>query len=169
MSNLIVVSFEDQNTAFDVRAALAKMQSAYLIEMEDVVVVTKNENDKIQLHQATNLTANGAITGGFWGTLIGMLFFNPLIGAAVGASAGALSGALSDIGINDKFMKDMGENLTTNTSAIFVLVRKSTPDKVLDGLKQFKGTVLQTSLTKDNEEELQKILSGESNKEPEMA
>jgi len=162
MTNLVVVSFDDQNTAFEVRAVLARMQREYLLEMSDVVVVTKNENDKIQLHQATNLTASGAVYGGFWGTLIGLLFFNPLIGAAVGAGAGALSGALSDIGINDNFMKDIGKTLTTNTSAIFVLVRKSTPDKVLDGLKQFKGKVIQTSLTKDSEEELQKVLSGET-------
>lgn len=72
-----------------------------------------------------------------------MLFFNPLLGAAVGASAGALSGALSDIGINDDFMKEIGKTLTSNTSAIFVLVRNSTPDKVLDGLKQFSGKVQQ--------------------------
>jgi len=113
MTNLVVVSFEDQNTAFEVRAALARMQREYLLEMSDVVVVTKNENDKIQLHQAVNLTASGAVYGGFWGTLIGLLFMNPLIGAAVGAGAGALSGALSDIGINDNFMKDIGKTLTT--------------------------------------------------------
>ncbi len=168
MTNLVVIGFEDQNTAFEMRATLAKMQSEYLIEMSDVVVVTKNENDKIQLHQATNLTANGAITGGFWGTLIGMLFFNPLLGAAVGAGAGALSGALTDIGINDKFMKEIGTTLCANTSALFVLVRKSTPDKVLEGLKQYKGKIIQTSLTRDNEEELQKILSGEANKAAEV-
>ena len=96
--------------------------------------------------------------GSFWGMLIGFLFLNPLAGAAVGAGAGALSGKFADIGINDAFMKDLAETFTPGTSALFVLVRKSTPDKVLDGLKGFKGKVLQTSLTKDKEEELRKVL-----------
>ena len=90
--------------------------------------------------------------------LIGFLFLNPLAGAAVGAGAGALSGKLADIGINDQFMKDLAETFKPGTSALFVLVRKATPDKVLEGLKKFKGTVIQTSLTKDKEEELQKVL-----------
>jgi uncharacterized membrane protein len=160
MSNLVVIGFDDETTAFEMRAELAKMQKEYLIEMEDVVVVTKDENDKVKLHQAVNLTASGAVGGTFWGMLIGFLFLNPLAGAAVGAGAGALSGKLADIGINDQFMKDLAETFKPNTSALFVLVRKATPDKVLEGLKKFKGTVIQTSLTKDKEEELQKVLEG---------
>jgi len=158
MSNLVVIGFDDETTAFEMRAELAKMQKEYLIEMEDVVVVTKDENDKVQLHQAMNLTAAGAVGGSFWGLLIGMIFLNPLVGAAVGAGAGAISGKLYDIGVDDKFMKDLGESFKPGTSALFVLVRKATPDKVLDGLKGFKGRILQTSLTKDKEEELRKVL-----------
>ena len=90
--------------------------------------------------------------------LIGMIFLNPLIGAAVGAGAGAISGKLSDIGISDTFMKELGESLTSGSSALFVLVRKATPDKVLEGLKGFKGKIIQTSLTKDDEDELRKVL-----------
>jgi uncharacterized membrane protein len=160
MSNLIVIGFNNEIDAFEMRAALARMQAQYLIEMEDAVVVTRDAKGKAQLHQSMNLTAAGALSGAFWGTLIGMLFLNPLLGAAVGAGSGALSGKLADIGINDQFMKDLGATLTPGTSALFVLVRKSTPDKVLEGLKAFagKGRVLQTSLTKDKEEELRKFI-----------
>ncbi len=158
MSNLVVVGFDDESTAFAMRDELVKMQKEYLIEMEDVVVVTKDQKNKVKLHQTLNLTASGAVGGSFWGMLIGFLFLNPLAGAAIGAGAGALSGKLSDIGINDKFMKGLGETFTPGTSALFVLVRKSTPDKVLDRLQGFKGKVLQTSLTKDREEELRKVL-----------
>jgi len=160
MSNLVVVGFDDESTAFAMRNELIKMQKDYLLEMEDVVVVTKDQKNKVKLHQTLNLTASGAVGGSFWGMLIGFLFLNPLAGAAIGAGAGALSGKLSDIGINDKFMKGLGETFTPGTSALFVLVRKSTPDKVLDRLKGFKGKVLQTSLTKDREEELRKVLEG---------
>ena len=158
MSDLVVIGFDDEHTAFEMRAELVKLQKEYLIEMEDVVVVTKNDKGNAKLHQAMNLTAAGAVGGSFWGMLIGMIFLNPLVGAAVGAGAGALSGKLTDVGINDKFMQELGETLTPGTSALFVLVRKATPDKVLEGLKGFKGKVLKTSLTIDKEEELQKIL-----------
>lgn len=160
MANLVAVTFQDETTAFGLRAALGKLQKEYLIDMEDVVVVTRDDKGKVKLHQATNLTAAGAIGGSFWGLLIGMIFLNPLLGAAVGAGAGALSGRLTDLGIDDKFMKTLGEGLPNGGSALFVLVRKSTPDKVLAALEPFrgKGKVLQTSLSKENEQELRDFL-----------
>jgi uncharacterized membrane protein len=158
MSNLVVIGFDDETTAFELRAKLAKLQKEYLIEMEDVVVVTKDEKGKVKLHQAVNLTAAGAVGGGFWGMLIGLIFLNPLLGAAVGAGAGAISGKLSDIGVDDKFMKELAETFKPGSSALFVLVRKATPDKVLEQLKGFKGKVLKTSLSADREEELRKVL-----------
>ena len=158
MSDLAVIGFDNEHTAFEMRAELAKLQKEYLIDMDDVVVVTKNDKGKVKLHQAVNLTSAGAMGGTFWGMLIGMIFLNPLLGAAVGAGAGALSGKLSDIGISDKFMKELGETFQPRTSALCVLVRKATPDKVLEGLKGFKGKVLKTSLTKDKEDELREVL-----------
>ncbi len=160
MSDLVVIEFDNEAAAFDLRAELAKMQQEYLIEMDDVVVVTKNEKGKVKLHQAHNLTAAGAVTGSFWGMLIGVIFLNPLLGAAVGAGAGALSGKLQDIGISDDFMKELAGNLTNGTSALFVLVRKATGEKVIERLKQkgFKGKVLQTSLSDEAEDNLRKAL-----------
>jgi len=162
MSNLIVLGFNSEADAFEMRASLARLQTQYLIEMEDAVVVTRDVEGKVKLHQPVNLTAAGAVQGTLWGSLIGLLFLNPLLGAAIGAGSGAISGALTDIGINDQFMKDLGATLTPGTSALFVLVRKSTPDKVLDGLKPFigKAKVLRTSLTKDKEDELRQALEG---------
>jgi len=164
MSNLVVIGFNNEADAFEMRAALARLQSQYLIEMEDAVVVTRDVAGKVKLHQAVNLTTAGAMSGTVWGSLIGLLFLNPLLGAAIEAGCGALSGALTDIGINDQFMKDLGATLTPGTSALFVLVRKSTPDKVLDGLRPFigKAKVLRTSLTKDKEDELRRALEGAS-------
>ena len=160
MSELVVIEFNNEADAFEMRAELVKLQAHYLIEMEDSVVVTRDAKGKVQLHQAVNLTASGAVGGAFWGMLIGFLFLNPLLGAGIGAGAGALSGKFTDIGINDQFMKDLAATFTPGSSALFVLVRKSTPDKVLEALKPFagKGRVLQTSLTKDKEEELRKVI-----------
>jgi uncharacterized membrane protein len=155
---VVVIGFDEEHKAFEMRAELVKLQKEYLIEMDDVVVVTKDEKGKVKLHQALNLSAAGAVGGSFWGMLIGMIFLNPLLGAAVGAGAGALSDKLNDIGISDQFMKELGETLKNNTSALFVLVRKATADKVLEALKGFKGKVLKTSLVKDKEEELREVL-----------
>jgi uncharacterized membrane protein len=162
MSDLVVVSFPDEQTAFELRAKLSQLQKEYLIDMEDVVVVTKDANGKVKMHQAVSLTAMGAVGGGFWGMLIGMLFLNPLLGAAVGAGAGALSGKLSDIGVNDQFMKDLAESFTPGCAAVFVLVRKATSDKLLEELREFhgKGKVLKTSLSKDEEATLREFIEG---------
>jgi uncharacterized membrane protein len=160
MTRLIAVVFHDESTAFEMRAALAKMQSQYLVELEDAVVVTRDHKGKIKLDQAVSLTAAGAASGAFWGMLIGLLFFNPILGAAVGAGAGALSAKLTDVGVDNQMAKQLGEELTPGSSALIVLLRKVTADKVLDGLKQFagKGRVFQTSLSKDDEKSLREVL-----------
>lgn len=160
MSDLIVVSFDNETTAFEMRAELVKLQKEYLLEMEDVVVVTRSTDDKVQLHQAANLTALGAASGGFWGLLVGMLFLNPLVGVVLGAGAGALSGKFSDIGINDDFMRGLGERLKPGTAAVFILARKFNAAKVVERLGEFRarGTILQTSLSHDDEATLRAAL-----------
>lgn len=151
MSDLIAISFQEPALAFEMRAALTRMQRDFLIEMDDVVVVTKDGRGRVKLHQRVNLMAMGAMGGGFWGMLIGILFLNPLLGVALGAGAGALFGRFSDIGVDDRLMKELATGFLPGHAAIFVQVRKATWDKVLDGLREFhgKGRLLQTSLTKD--------------------
>jgi len=160
MSTLVAVVFNDEATAFEMRAALARMQRQYLLEMEDAVVVTRDPDGKTKLHQAVSLTGAGAVSGAFWGMLIGLLFLNPLLGAVLGAGAGAIAGKFRDIGLDDKMMKDIGDSLTPGSSALFVLLRKVTADKVLEGLKPFvgRGKVFQTSLNKDDEKGLREAL-----------
>lgn len=159
MSTLVVIGYENEFKAEEVRLKLRKLQKDYLIDLEDAVVAVKNEKGKVKLHQAFNLTAAGAVSGGFWGSLIGLIFLNPLLGAAVGATAGAVSGALTDVGIDDKFMKDLAASMTPGSSVLFVLVRKATPDKVLAELEGSGGKVLKTSLSHDDEAKLQAALS----------
>ena len=95
--------------------------------------------------------------------LIGMLFLNPLLGAALGAGAGAISGALTDMGIDDKFMKELAENFKPGCAAIFILVKKATPDKLMEKLTSFKGRgkILQTSLTRDEEQSLRAFIEAQ--------
>ncbi|MDD1637666.1 MAG: DUF1269 domain-containing protein [Methylococcaceae bacterium] len=161
MSILVVVGYKEPYKAEEVRLRLWKLQRDYLLDLEDAVVVVKNAEGKVTLHQPVNLTAAGAVSGGFWGALIGLIFLNPVLGLAVGASAGAVSGALTDIGIDDNFIKELGATMIPNSSSLFVLVRNSTPapDKVLEELKGTGGTILKTSLSHEDEAKLQAALN----------
>lgn len=155
MRKLIAVTYDTEFKAEEVRLQFLKMQKSYLVSLEDAVVVEKKQNGKVKLHQMYNLTASGAVGGGFWGVLIGLIFMNPLLGLVVGAVAGALS----DVGINDDFMKQLAEKLTPGTSALFVLVDSDLTDKVLDALRGTGGTVLQSSLSHEDEAKLQAALN----------
>lgn len=160
MSDLIIVAFPDEATAFAAGKALVGLQKQHLVEMEDVVVVTRDETGRVHLNQSINLTTGGAIGGGLWGTLIGLLFLNPVVGAAVGAGAGALAGKFSDIGIDDGFLRDIGKSLDKGGAAVGMLVRKITTDKVLEQLEPFreKGRVIHTSLSHEAEAKLKAFL-----------
>jgi uncharacterized membrane protein len=158
MSDLIVVGFKDEFKADEVMSELRRLQSEYLVDLEDAAIVVRNQEGKVKIKQAQELVAAGAVSGSYWGILLSVLFFNPIF-ALVGAAAGALSGALADIGIDDNFMRDLGSTIEPGTSAIFVLVRKSTPDRVLADLSKFEGKVLRTSLSKEDEAKLQAALS----------
>ena len=162
MADLVVLAFDDEHKAQEARLTLLKLQKEYLVDLEDAVVVVKNGEGKIKLHQAVPLTALGASQGSFWGLLIGLLFGVPLLGVLSGAAFGALSGKLSDYGIDDNFIKELGEKIEPNTSALFVLVKQATPDKVVPELRQFGGHVLQTSLSAEAEAELSAALEGDT-------
>jgi len=159
MSQLVVIGYDDMHKADEVRLALVKLQQEYLIDLEDAVVVVKKPDGKVKLNQPVSLPAVGAAQGTFWGLLIGVIFLSPLLGAAMGAASGALAGALSDIGINDDFMKELGETLKPGTSALFVLVKSMTPDKVLEHIQGTGGKVLKTSLSHEDEAKLQAALT----------
>ncbi len=154
MSYLVVLGFDNTETARAVLKEAGELQKQHLIDLEDAAIVIRDSDGQPKIEQAVNLTAAGAVSGGFWGLLVGALFLNPLLGAAVGAGAGALSGSLQDIGINDDTIKEIGGAIQPGASALFVLVRQATPDKVIDELKKYNPTVIQTSLSHDDEARL---------------
>src|SRR3954452_2398905 len=158
MSNLVAIAYPDRETAEQVRHALVEMQKERIVEMEDLAVVTRSPEGKVKLHQSTSLAGAGATGGALWGGLIGLLFLAPLLGAAVRAAAGGAAGAASDVGVDDTFMKELGAKLQEGGAAVIVLVRRSTPDKVLPRIREYGGHVLQTSLSADAEEDLRAAL-----------
>ncbi|MBS1994529.1 MAG: DUF1269 domain-containing protein [Cyanobacteria bacterium SZAS LIN-2] len=159
MSTLVVIAYDDMNKAQQMRHELVELEKEYLVDLEDAVVVTRDAKGKVKLHQVVSLPALGAMQGGFWGTLIGCLFFSPIFGMTLGAATGAISGALTDVGINDDFMKELGTHLQPNTSALCVLIRQMTNDKVMEHLVGTGGKVLKSNLSKEDETKLQEALN----------
>jgi uncharacterized membrane protein len=168
MSELVVIGFDNPHDADRVLTDLNRLQKEYLVDLEDAVVATRDADGKLRLKQSIDLVGTGAATGGLWGamwgSLVGLLFLNPVIGmvagAALGAGAGALSGKLADYGIDDDFIRSVGEAVQPGTSALFVLVRKVQPEKVLAALGNVRGRVIRSSLSPDQERRLQQALSG---------
>ncbi len=159
MSDLIAIVYPSEAKAEEVRQHLLKLQKEYLISINDAVIAVKGNDGNIKLNQMVNTTAVGAMTGSFWGLLIGVLFLNPILGVAVGAASGALGGALTDFGIDDTFMKGLAASIHPGDAVLFVLIKSMTADKVLNEIKSAGGVVLKTSLDETKEKMLRDALA----------
>lgn len=159
MSDLVFIAFPSEAKAEEIRTKILELQKDYLIEVGDAVVATKDAKGHIRLNQLMHTTAAGAVSGAFWGLLIGWLFLMPLPGAALGAAAGALGGSLADVGIQDAKMKEAAQALKPGEAGLFLLIRKMTTDKVLADLQGVGGTVISTSFDHVKEDALKAALA----------
>ena len=157
MSDLVAVAYDSVDTARQVADNVVQLQKAHEIELDDMVVVERRQDGKVKLHQPS-AAGSGAVGGALWGGLIGLIFFVPLFGMAIGAATGAAAGALSDYGVDDKFMKQLGDNLAPGSGALILLVRKVSVDKVIPQIK-VPGTIIQTSLDNETEQQLADALA----------
>jgi len=161
MSTLVAIAYPDTDTAERVRSELVQMTKEHLLQLDDAVVVEHQADGKIKLHQAISTTGAGAAGGALWGGLIGLLFLAPLFGMAIGAASGAVMGKVTDVGVNDKFMKELGAKMPAGGAALIMLGRAEAPERVLERVRTFGGEVIQTSLDTEQEERLRAAL-GES-------
>ncbi len=166
MADLVQITFPSEEKAEQVRQKLLDLQKEYLVELSDAVIAVKQPNGHVKLNQLFHPTAAGAVSGTFWGALIGMIFLMPLAGAAIGAASGALGGALADVGIEDQFMKDAAQSLQAGNAALFLLIRKMTTDKVLAALQGEGGTVTRASFDESKEAALRQALAGGASPSP---
>jgi uncharacterized membrane protein len=158
MAHLVVLGVDNRDDAerlFDLAGDLGKQE---LLQLQDAAYAYRDDRGKVRIHQAISLTGAGAASGALWGTLIGLLFLMPVAGLAIGAGTGALAGKLADVGINDDTIKQIGGQLEQGRAAVFLLAKSATVDRVIEAIKPFNPTVIQTNLTKDREEELVKAL-----------
>tara|TARA_R110000772_G_scaffold227528_2_gene338294 strand:+ start:1530 stop:2042 length:513 start_codon:yes stop_codon:yes gene_type:complete len=163
MSTLVAIIFKhDENGAEKALHKLRSLEKEYLIDLNDAVIAHRLENGKVKLTQSVNLVSSGAWYGAFWGLLIGFIFAGPLgwiVVGSIGAGFGALFGYSTDYGINDDFIKQLSKELEPCCSALFILIRQMTEDKVLEELQGVGGTIIKSSLSKDAEEKLQSAMN----------
>ncbi|MGH2588716.1 MAG: DUF1269 domain-containing protein [Dehalococcoidia bacterium] len=159
MSTLVAIVYPDEGTAAKVMDDLGGMEKSYLVNLQSAVYATKDPDGKVQVHGVQHLTGVEAAWGAFWGLLFGILFFVPIFGILVGAGMGALFGHFTKIGLDDKFVHGLSDKMTPNSSAVFLLVKDMTTDRVVSELSKFGGEVLQTSLPEDTEKKLQEALA----------
>jgi uncharacterized membrane protein len=163
LATLSVLKFDDPYGADRVLIALQGLQERQMITLEDAAVVSwPRANKKPKTRQLHSTAGMGAMSGAFWGFLFGLIFFVPFLGAAIGAGTGALSGSLADVGIDDDFIKQVRDEVTPGTSALFALTSGATaPDRVIDELKQYDFEIISTNLPEEQENKLREAFAHE--------
>ena len=162
MADLIAIGYPNEATAEAAADEARRLARDLIIEPEAIAVIVRDDDGKYHVHTSHNPVGRGATWGMFWGLLFGLLFFVPVFGIAIGAGLGALMGKITKSGIDREFQDQVRGMLRPGTSALFLMVDKVTPDKAVDAMSKYGGTVLKTSLSKEGEQELQEALHGKS-------
>jgi uncharacterized membrane protein len=161
MSDLIAIGYPDETTALKAEREAQRLAGELIIQPDAIAAIVRNEDGKFKVTTSHHhLVGGGASYGMFWGLLFGLLFFVPVFGMAIGAGLGALMGKLEKSGIDREFQEQVRDLLQPGTSALFLVVEKVTPDKAVEALGKYGGTVLKSSMSKEAEEELQEELHG---------
>jgi uncharacterized membrane protein len=160
MAELIAIGYDDMTTAAQAMTEAERLADDLVIQPDALAAIVRDPEGKFRVTTNHHSVAGGVNYGMFWGLLFGILFFVPFFGMALGAGLGALMGKVEKTGIDKEFQRRVRDLMTPGTSALFLIVEKVTPDKAVEALSQYGGTVLQSSLSKDAEKELQEALHG---------
>jgi uncharacterized membrane protein len=160
MADLIAIGYHDESTALEAQHEAERLSHDLIIQPDAIAAIVRHKDGKFKVHTTAHQVSGGTAYGMFWGLLFGLLFFVPLLGMAVGAGLGALMGKIEQSGVDKQFQKEVQDLLQPGSSALFLVVDKVTPDRAVDALSRFGGTVLKTSLSKEAEAELQAELGG---------
>jgi uncharacterized membrane protein len=160
MADLIAIGYPDETTADAAAAEAQRLARDLIIEPDAIAAIVRDKEGKYHVHTSHHAVGGGATWGMFWGMLFGLLFFVPVLGMAVGAGLGALMGKVTKTSIDKAFQDQVRDMVKPGTSALFVMLEKVTPDKAVEAMSKFGGTVLKTSLSKEDEKALQDALHG---------
>jgi uncharacterized membrane protein len=160
MSDLIAIGYPDETTADLASDEANRLARDLIIQPDAIAVIVRSKDGSYHVHTHHHVVGGGAVWGMFWGMLFGLLFFIPVLGMAVGAGMGALMGKLAKSSIDKEFRDQVRDMLQPGTSALFLMLEKVTPDKAVEAMSKYGGTVLKTSLSREDEQELQDALHG---------
>ncbi len=178
MSNLVVVGFKkDMFRASRVLSELVAMNEDWVVDLQDAVAVYRDYNGNLRLDESYQMTTGeGAAWGGLWGSLVGLTIgaiaapatagASAIAGALGGGALGAAGGAIDadwwkqDYGISEDFVRDVGAMVQPGDSAIFALVRRADPAQLAERFRGYGGTVMQSTLTKEQADKVQAVLEG---------
>ncbi|GIF12903.1 DUF1269 domain-containing protein [Actinoplanes teichomyceticus] len=160
MATLVAIGYPDETTATAASLEADRLSKDLIIQPDAIAVIIRDREGKFHVTTNHHAVGGGATYGMFWGLLFGMLFFIPVLGMAVGAGLGALTGKLAKGAIEKDFQERIRDQLQPGTSALFLVVEAVTPDKAVEALSVYGGTVLKSSLSKEAENELQDALHG---------
>lgn len=159
LTDLIVLAFDNDRAAFEVRDKLILLQREHLVRLADAAVAVRRQDGHLQIKQVRDLAAEGAIGGAFWGFLAGILFWVPVLGMAVGTLTGALSGALAEHGISDDFIEEVARAIEPGQSALFLLILDATTDRMVEEILPWKPRLIRTNLSREQEKKLRTAFS----------
>ena len=162
MATLTAWKFSSPYGADDALATLEKLQSEQLIQVQDAAVVSwEPDRKKPKTRELHSMKKAGALGGGFWGLLFGLIFFVPILGLAIGAAAGAYFGSLADVGISDDFIDQVRQRVTPGTSALFLLSSDAVIERVKAEFKDTNAELISTNLSAEQEEKLREAFGHE--------
>ena len=161
LADLIAIGYPDETTALAAMDEAERLQKELVIQADAVAAIVRNKEGKIRTVTNHHMVGAGATWGMFWGMLFGLLFFVPFFGMAIGAGMGALMGKISKNAVDKEFQDQVREMLQPGTSALFMVVEKVTPDKAVEAMSKYGGTVLKSSLSNAAQRQLQEELHGE--------
>jgi len=136
MTELVAITFDTPQEAFAVRDALPGIQERHHVEFDDAAVVTRDADGRVELHQPVNIKTAHVLGGAAWGLVLGAVFLSPVAGAAVGAGAGLVTGSQSNVGLDDAFVRDFGEDLERGGAALCFLIRRDKAETLIGALKE---------------------------------
>jgi uncharacterized membrane protein len=166
MATLIAIGYPDETTATAASLEASRLTKDLILQPDAIAVIIRDREGKFHVTTTHHAVAQGTTWGMFWGFLFGLLFFVPFLGMAVGAGMGALMGKMTKGAIDKEFQSQVRDMLQPGTSALFLIVEKVTPDKAVEAMSKFGGTVLKSSLSKETEQQLQEALhSGDATAE----
>ena len=158
---MLVVSFPGEGTADEALTALRGLESEATIDLESSAVIVRRENDKVSIRENKDFNAQqGAIAGAAGGLLLGALFGKGAIkGALLGAGAGAVSGEFIDMGLDDDFLKGVGDQLSVGHSALVAMVEASHMETAMEEVGKFEGgTILHQEVSDEAYEQLSEAI-----------